>query len=198
MRPSTIEQRRRLYLLARVTIARHYRQPLTLHSVARALTSSPRQITRAYAQFGQSTFREDLLSRRMRVAAQLLVEQPAITVSAVAQLVGYRQPPHFAKAFRRRYGLSPAAFRAEGRAFGRGERKIATATAEEGAYTCSRTSGVELSSTIPSAPGSRSRINVPPPLARSAPTAPPCCSATCRTIASPSPEPGRPRASAPR
>ncbi len=36
------------------------------------------------------------------------------------------------------------------------------------------------------------------PSAFSALTDPPCCSATWRTIASPSPEPGRPRAVAPR
>lgn len=119
MRPTTIEQRRRLYLLARVVIARHYRQPLTLEEVARALSSSPRQLTRAYAQFGETTFREDLLARRLKVAAQLLIEQPAISVRDVARLVGFRQAPHFAKAFRRRYGLTPAAFRAEGRAFAR-------------------------------------------------------------------------------
>jgi AraC-like DNA-binding protein len=119
MRPATIEQRRRLYLLARVVIARHYRRPLTLDEVARALSSSPRQLTRAYAQFGESTFREDLLTRRLKVAAQLLIEQPAISVRDVARLVGFRQAPHFAKAFRRRYGLTPAAFRAEGRAFAR-------------------------------------------------------------------------------
>lgn len=122
MRPSTLDERRRLYLLARATIARHYRHPLTLERVARALASSPRQVTRAYAQFGQTTFREDLLTRRMRAAAQLLVEQPAIPVRDVARLVGYRQSPHFAKAFRRRYGLTPAAFRAEGREFARGVR----------------------------------------------------------------------------
>jgi AraC family transcriptional regulator, regulatory protein of adaptative response / methylphosphotriester-DNA alkyltransferase methyltransferase len=116
MRPSTIEQRRRLYLQARVVIARHYRRPLTLEGVARALASSPRQITRVYAQFGQATFREDLLARRLNVAAQLLIEQPAIPVRDVARLVGFRQAPHFAKAFRRRYGLTPAAFRAEARA----------------------------------------------------------------------------------
>lgn len=120
MRASTIEQRRRLYLLARVVIARHYRRPLTLDGVARALASSPRQLTRAYAQFGEVTFREDLLARRLNVAAQLLVEQPAIPVRDVARLVGYRQAPHFAQAFRRRYGLTPAAFRAEGRAYARG------------------------------------------------------------------------------
>lgn len=122
MRPATIEQRRRLYLLARVVIARHYRQPLTLDEVARALSSSPRQLTRAYAQFGETTFREDLLTRRLKVAAQLLIEQPAISVRDVARLVGFRQAPHFAKAFRRRYGLTPAAFRAEGRAFARAAR----------------------------------------------------------------------------
>jgi AraC-like DNA-binding protein len=122
MRPSTIEQRRRLYLLARVVIARHYRQALTLDEVARALSSSPRQLTRAYAQFGEVTFREDLLTRRLSIAAQLLIEQPAIPVRDVARLVGFRQAPHFAKAFRRRYGLSPAGFRAEGRAYARGAR----------------------------------------------------------------------------
>jgi AraC-like DNA-binding protein len=66
----------------------------------------------AYEQFGEMTFREDLLARRMAAAAELLVKQRAIPVSDVARLVGYRQAPHFAKAFRRRYGLSPARFRA--------------------------------------------------------------------------------------
>jgi AraC family transcriptional regulator of adaptative response / methylphosphotriester-DNA alkyltransferase methyltransferase len=120
MRPSTIEQRRRLYLLARVVITRHYRQKLTVAEVSRALSSSPRQLTRAYAQFGEVTFREDLLTRRLTVAAQLLIEQPAISVRDVARLVGFRQAPHFAKAFRRRYGITPAGFRAEGRAYARG------------------------------------------------------------------------------
>jgi AraC family transcriptional regulator of adaptative response / methylphosphotriester-DNA alkyltransferase methyltransferase len=122
MRASTIDERRRLYLQARVVITRHYRRPLTLEEVARALASSPRQLTRAYAQFGEVTFREDLLTRRLKVAAQLLIEQPAIPVRDVARLVGFRQAPHFAKAFRRRYGLTPARFRAEGRAYARGVR----------------------------------------------------------------------------
>jgi AraC-like DNA-binding protein len=119
VRPTTIEQRRRLYQLTRVVIARHYRRPLTLSEVAHALASSPRQISRAYAQFGDLTFREDLLNRRLRVAAQLLIEQPAIPIRDVARLVGFRQAPHFAKAFRRRYGLTPASFRAEGRQYAR-------------------------------------------------------------------------------
>ncbi len=112
MYPRTASERRRLYLLARVIVARHYRRPLTLAVVARTLASSPRQVQRAYAQFGESTFQEDLFARRMAVAAELLVRQRAIPVHDVARLVGYRQAPHFARAFRGRYGESPARFRA--------------------------------------------------------------------------------------
>ena len=110
MHPDTVSERRRLYLLGRVVVARHYRRPLTLAAVAGALSTSPRQLQRAFAQFGDS-FHEDLLARRMSVAAQLLAEQRAIPVSGVARLVGYRNASYFARMFRRRYGLSPAAFR---------------------------------------------------------------------------------------
>jgi AraC family transcriptional regulator of adaptative response / methylphosphotriester-DNA alkyltransferase methyltransferase len=111
VRSGTLDTRRRLYFLARVVVARHYRQPLTLIGVAEALSSSPRQLQRAYAQFGETTFEEDLRARRMSAAAELLIEQRAIPVRDVARLVGYHQAPHFATAFRRRYGLSPASFR---------------------------------------------------------------------------------------
>jgi AraC-like DNA-binding protein len=117
MRPNTLIERRRLYLLARAVVARHYRRELTLAAVARALASSPRQVQRAYAQFGEQSFNEDLRARRMSVAAGLLFEQPAMTVADVARLVGYRQPAHFARAFRRSYGLAPASFRAQARAY---------------------------------------------------------------------------------
>jgi AraC family transcriptional regulator, regulatory protein of adaptative response / methylphosphotriester-DNA alkyltransferase methyltransferase len=115
VRSGTLDTRRRLYLLARVVVARHYRQPLTLIGVAEALSSSPRQLQRAYAQFGETTFEEDLRARRMSAAAELLIEQRAIPVRDVARLVGYRQAPHFAQAFRRHYGLSPARFREQAR-----------------------------------------------------------------------------------
>jgi AraC family transcriptional regulator, positive regulator of tynA and feaB len=109
--PNTLSERRRLYLLGRVVVARHYRRPLTLAAVARAISTSPRALQRAYAQFDDS-FHEDLLARRMSAAAQLLIEQRSIPVGDVARLVGYRHPSYFARAFRRRYGVSPAIFRA--------------------------------------------------------------------------------------
>ncbi len=112
MRPHTLGERRRLYLLARLVVKRRYREPLTLGVVAKALASSPRQIQRVYAQFGSATFRDDLLATRMVAAAELL-SQPAITVRDVARLVGYRQAPHFARTFRRRYGVAPSTYRAD-------------------------------------------------------------------------------------
>jgi two-component system, response regulator YesN len=118
MRATTIDEQRRQRLLARTIVARHYRRPLTLQHVARALSISPRQLQRAYVRCGESSFSEELFAVRMSVAAQLLVEQPSIPVADVARLVGYREATHFARAFRRRYGLPPALFRK--RARGRG------------------------------------------------------------------------------
>lgn len=185
MRPQTLASRRRLYLLARIVVQRHYRRPLTLGVVAGAVSSSPRQLQRAYAQFGETSFHEDLMARRMSVAAQLLAEQPAIPVRDVARLVGYRAAPHFARVFRRRFGVPPARFREQARAHRAHQAKLRAGS--------SAGSGATLS-----ARAKERRISVPPPGARSALTRPPCWSATCRTIARPSPEPGRPRASAPR
>jgi AraC-like DNA-binding protein len=119
VRKTTLQSRRRLHLLARVIVARHYRRQLTLAVVAHALGSSPRELQRAFAQFGQCTFSEELAARRLAAASQLLVEQPAVAVADVARLVGYRQPSHFARVFRRRYGLSPASFRERALAFKR-------------------------------------------------------------------------------
>jgi two-component system response regulator YesN len=178
----TLESRRRLYLLARVVVARNYRRRLTLTAVARAVSSSPRQVQRAYAQFGQTSFQEDLRARRLAAAAQLLAEQPAICVRDVAQLVGYRQAPHFAQAFRRRYGLAPALFRRRARAYRvqaqTVERSRRAVSSGDGDGDAAGASCRDASASIGSAPGSVKRISVPPPGADSAPTLPRCCSAT--------------------
>jgi transcriptional regulator GlxA family with amidase domain len=116
MDPNEVEARHGLYLSARMAVARDYRTPLTLERLARALSSSPRQLQRVYEQAGETTFREDLLARRMTAAADLLVEQHHIPVADVARLVGYAQASHFARVFRLHFGLAPARFRAAARA----------------------------------------------------------------------------------
>jgi AraC-like DNA-binding protein len=115
MRERTMSERRLLYLRARLVVKRHYASSLTLAVVAKALASSPRQVQRAYEQFGDRSFCEELRVRRMDIAAGLLATA-AIPVSEVARLVGYRHAPHFARAFRSRYGVSPSAYRSQMRA----------------------------------------------------------------------------------
>ncbi|MDE3070868.1 MAG: helix-turn-helix transcriptional regulator [Acidobacteriota bacterium] len=102
----------RLYRQASLVVERHYAKPLTVAAVARVLASSPRQVQRAYASVGATTFREALRTRRMNAAAQLLAQR-AIPIADVARLVGYRQHSHFSRVFRRSYHVAPAAFRAE-------------------------------------------------------------------------------------
>jgi AraC family transcriptional regulator, regulatory protein of adaptative response / methylphosphotriester-DNA alkyltransferase methyltransferase len=111
VRATTLEGRRHLYDQARAVIARDYRQALTLPGVARAVASSPRALQRAYAQFGETSFREDLRAARMRAAAELLAGQASIEIRDVARLVGFTAPGHFAAAFRCHFGVAPAEFR---------------------------------------------------------------------------------------
>jgi AraC-like DNA-binding protein len=111
MRTRTLDERRLLYLRARLIVARHYRRELTLATLARALSCSPRHLQRAYAQFGQTTFREDLLARRVAAAAALLDRYPLLAVREVARLVGYRDARHFSEVFHRRLGMTPRSYR---------------------------------------------------------------------------------------
>ena len=58
---------------------------------------------------------DELRRRRLSAAAELLAAQ-AIPIELIARLIGYADGSSFARAFRRRYGLAPACFRAEARA----------------------------------------------------------------------------------
>ena len=84
---------------------------LSLDDIARRVASSRRQLQRAYAEIGRTTFRDHLTAVRMERAAELLRVR-GLTVRDVAHRVGYRQPAQFAKAFRRHKGLAPSAYRA--------------------------------------------------------------------------------------
>ncbi len=87
-----------------------YDRDLELEDVARRIATSRRQLQRAFAEAGGTSFRSQLAAVRMRRALELL-ESEAVPVREVAQTVGYRQPAQFAKAFRRHHGASPSAFR---------------------------------------------------------------------------------------
>jgi AraC-like DNA-binding protein len=114
-RSSTIRLRTSLFYEANDIVEHEYAADLSLDDVARRLASSRRQLQRAYAEIGGTTFRDHLTRVRMRKAAELL-SAGGLTVREVAHRVGYRQPAQFAKAFRREHGAAPSAFRMAARA----------------------------------------------------------------------------------
>ena len=110
-RAATIRQRTSLFEDAVRIVEAEYGSDLTLDDVAHRVASSRRQLQRAYAEIGNTTFRDHLTAVRMAKAAVLLAG-PEGTIKDIARLVGYRQPAQFAKAFRRAHGVSPSDHRA--------------------------------------------------------------------------------------
>lgn len=109
-RPATIRLRTNLYEDACAIIESEYASDLSLDAIARRVASSRRQLQRAFAEVGNTTFRDHLTRVRMDRAAEMLLTR-SLTVRDVAHRVGYRQPAQFAKAFRRYKGQAPSAYR---------------------------------------------------------------------------------------
>jgi AraC family transcriptional regulator of adaptative response / methylphosphotriester-DNA alkyltransferase methyltransferase len=109
-RQATIERREDLFREAADIIAREYADDLDLEGLAHRIAASRRQLQRAFAEVGETSFRLHLAGVRMRRAAELL-EDGSLPVRDVASSVGYRQPAQFAKAFRRHLGAPPSSFR---------------------------------------------------------------------------------------
>src|SRR2546423_15417720 len=117
IRSGTVLRRRTLFEEAVDIIERDYASDLELDAVARRLATSRRQLQRAFAEAGQTSFRTYLAQVRMGRALELLREG-SLPVREVASRAGYRQAAQFAKTFRRHHGRPPSSFRREGRAQG--------------------------------------------------------------------------------
>ena|SRR2546421_3125705 len=111
-RPATVRHRTSLFEDAARIVEAEYGSDLSLDDIARRVASSRRQVQRAFAEIGNTTFREYLTKARMERAAEML-QAERLTVREVAQRVGYRQPAQFAKAFRRHRGRAPSAYRTQ-------------------------------------------------------------------------------------
>jgi AraC-like DNA-binding protein len=113
-RPATIRHRTSLYDDAVAIVDEEFASELSLDDIARRVASSRRQLQRAFAEIGNTTFRDHLTRVRMQRAADMLASR-GLTVREVAHRVGYRQPAQFAKAFRRYQGVAPSAYRSSDR-----------------------------------------------------------------------------------
>jgi transcriptional regulator GlxA family with amidase domain len=129
-RPNTVLHRTSLFHDAVEIVEADYASDLSLDDIARRVASSRRQLQRAYAEIGRTTFREHLTHVRMQRAAELLARR-TLTVREVAHRVGYRQPAQFAKAFRRHQGLAPSAFRSDGLALRNGRHPAPAAVGSD-------------------------------------------------------------------
>src|SRR5436190_20883522 len=109
-RAATVRHRTSLFEEATSIVESEFASDLSLDDIARRVASSRRQLQRAYAEIGNTTFREHLTAVRMERAAGLLSDR-GLTVREVARRVGYRQPAQFAKAFRRHLGVAPSDYR---------------------------------------------------------------------------------------
>lgn len=87
VRHRTLTERRRLYLLARLAVKRHYHQPLTLGMLAKALAVSTRQLQRAYARDGTLTFQQAPYAKRLTqpaggpLVSRLTIPAPTLAVA---------------------------------------------------------------------------------------------------------------------
>ena len=83
-RPATVHRRRALFREAAAIIDAEYPAKLALDDVARRVATSRRQLQRAFAEAGETSFRTYLQRVRMDRAAELLREGSA-SVNEVAE-----------------------------------------------------------------------------------------------------------------
>lgn len=76
-----------------------------LPACAQELYVSERSLQRLFSRY-KTTFRAQLAKMRMELAKRYLLES-RLSIAEIAARVGYSQPMHFAKAYRRYHGASP-------------------------------------------------------------------------------------------
>lgn len=98
---------------ARRFIETHLKEPdLTATAVARALDVSPRYLRMVFAA-ERETVSEYILRRRLEECARLLANSlwRGHTITEIAFASGFNSGPHFTRAFRQQYGITPRQYR---------------------------------------------------------------------------------------
>jgi len=93
-------------------IHRHMSDPLTVETLGRRVNLSRSRFMALFAaQTGMSPMR--YLQRARLRRARLLVERTFLSVKEIMAVVGYNDPSHFARDFRREHGVPPTALRSD-------------------------------------------------------------------------------------
>jgi AraC family transcriptional regulator len=92
-------------------IDQHLDEPLELETLAAVAHFSPFHFHRLFSAWMGETLGEYVRRRRLEIAAQRLVSQPAVPVLQVALSVGFASAEAFARAFKTRFGSAPSSWR---------------------------------------------------------------------------------------
>jgi AraC family transcriptional regulator len=94
----------------REIIARRFREPLTLHEIARAVGASPFHLSRVIRAHEGMPIHQLIIRLRLRVALEQALNTRD-SLMAIALDAGFSSHSHFGDAFRREFGCSPGAVR---------------------------------------------------------------------------------------
>jgi AraC family transcriptional regulator len=96
---------------AETFIANHFQEPLRVQEIAREVGASAFHLCRLFKRHRRTTLHARSNDLRLRAALDLLFDT-RMDLTEVALGLGYSSQSHFTWAFRRRFGLTPAALRA--------------------------------------------------------------------------------------
>jgi len=91
-------------------LEQHFPEEITVRDLAQLVALSPSRLAHLFTQQTGQALLETLLVIRLRQAARLLIFT-ALGVEEVARQVGFQSAFYFSRQFKRRYGLSPTAYR---------------------------------------------------------------------------------------
>jgi AraC-like DNA-binding protein len=92
-------------------IERNCLRPLTLKDVARAVGKNPAYVTTTLSRATGRSAVEWIIAGRLAQARRMLLHSDE-RIDAIAERVGYADPTHFIRLFRREHGATPSAWRA--------------------------------------------------------------------------------------
>ena len=99
-----------LLALARRYVTDHIERPISLGDIAAHLGLSAYHLSHIFSRTSGFSLSSYITQTRMERSRELL-NDPRMRVSEVAYAVGYTDPNHFAKSFRRYFGCSPSRLR---------------------------------------------------------------------------------------
>ena len=88
----------------------HYAEKLTLQEVADACYVSQWHLSKLLNRYTKKNFYDLLNNRRIRAAKELLAD-PSLRIGDIGEMIGYVDPAHFARVFRKIAGMSANEYR---------------------------------------------------------------------------------------